>query len=172
MKEKQLSFFGLERNEKNIILPKDILYFLSIIIILSISFAYIAGVYIGRKYSKKKYLSEKSLTLAKKDISSSCVFSKEVRDSSKEKEKVEKKVNQQGKKIILKKYVIQVATYRNKRLAQKEKKLLEKRGYPVILSRKGKYMVIFVGKFSTKEEAQKKLKYLKSRYKDCFIRRL
>jgi len=172
MKEKQLSFFSFEKNEKNIVLPKDVLYFLSVIIILSISFAYIAGVYVGRKYSKKKYLSEKSFTLAKRDISSSCVFPKKVRNFSKEKGEVEKKGNQQRKKAILKKYVIQVATYRNKTLAQKEKKLLEKKGYPVILSQKGKYMVIFVGKFSTKEEAQKKLKYLKSRYKDCFIRRL
>jgi len=172
MKEKQLSFFGFEKNEEKIVLPKDILYFLSVVIILSISFAYIAGVCVGKKYSKKKYLSEKSFTLAKKDTSSSCVFSKEVKNPPKEKKKVEKKGNSRRKKTILKKYVIQVVTYRNKTLAQKEKKLLEKKGYPVILSQKGNYMVIFVGKFSTKEEAQKKLKYLKSRYKDCFIRRL
>ncbi|OQX78786.1 MAG: hypothetical protein B6D56_08320, partial [Candidatus Omnitrophica bacterium 4484_70.1] len=113
--------------------------------------------------AKKSYFSSpKDIVLVKNKLEKkkgkSLSASKEISKTTKRKNKTE--------------YVIQVATYKNKKLAEEEKERLKKKGFPVILSRKGKYLVIFVGKFSTKEEAKQKLNFLKARYKDCFIRRL
>ena len=91
--------------------------------------------------------------------------------SLKKSEGVSRRENKK-KEILSGKYVIQVATYKNRRIAEKEKKRLEEEGYPVIVSQKGNYLVIFVGKYSTQEEARRHLRYLKNRYKDCFIRKL
>ncbi len=166
MKEKQLKFFHFQedKNKKTVVLSKDILYFSFIIIALGICFAYIAGVNRGKQLVKKEYLStSKDIILVKnepeKRKESNLSVSKEINKITKRKDK----------KI---EYVIQVATYKNKKLAEKEKEKLKKKGFPVILSRRGKYLVIFVGKFSTKKEAKQKLNFLKARYKDCFIRRL
>ena len=165
MREKQLKFFYSQedKNKKIVTIPKDILYFSLIIVTLSICLAYIAGVSRGRKIAKKSYFSSpKDIVLVKNKLEKkkgkSLSASKEISKTTKRKNKTE--------------YVIQVATYKNKKLAEEEKERLKKKGFPVILSRKGKYLVIFVGKFSTKEEAKQKLNFLKARYKDCFIRRL
>jgi len=166
MREKQLRFFHSQedRSKKIFIISKDILYFSLIIVALSICLAYIAGVSRGRKMAKKSYFSSSKDTILVKNK----LEKKREKNLSTPKE-ISKTTKKRKDKT---EYVIQVATYKNKKLAEKEKERLKKKGLPVILSRKGKYLVIFVGKFSTKEEAKQKLNFLKARYKDCFIRRL
>lgn len=69
-------------------------------------------------------------------------------------------------------YTIQLASYRTKTYAEKEAKELKKKGLlPLILS-KGNYIVLCVGNFSNKQEAQLLLSELKKRYQGCFVRRL
>jgi len=70
------------------------------------------------------------------------------------------------------KYLIQVATFMKENVANKEAKSLEKNGYPVLVAKKGKFIVVFVGNFKGTQEAQKNMKELKKKYKDCFLRRL
>ena len=165
MREKQLKFFHFqdEKNKRTITVSKDILYFSFIIIALSICLAYIAGVNRGRRLAKNYFLNSKDTILVNLNKSEK----KEKKNFS-----TKKTVSKVKEKKIKTGYVIQVATYENKKLAEKEKERLKKKGFPVILSRKGKYLVIFVGKFLTKEEAKQKLNLLRARYKDCFIRRL
>ncbi|MCM8756447.1 MAG: SPOR domain-containing protein [Candidatus Omnitrophica bacterium] len=69
------------------------------------------------------------------------------------------------------KYIIQVASYLKENVAKKEQEYLEKSGHPVMLSKKGKYIVIYVGEFNTKEEAENTKSILKKRYNDCFVKR-
>lgn len=71
---------------------------------------------------------------------------------------------------IQKRYAIQVASYNGNEQAQRTAKLLEKKGYPVFVSKKGKYIAVFVGEFTDKGEAQRNERLLKSTYKDCLLR--
>lgn len=70
------------------------------------------------------------------------------------------------------KYIIQVATYLKESTANKEVKKLESSGYPTFASRKGKFIVVFVGEFNDKQKAEEKMKSLKKKYNDCILRRL
>lgn len=69
-------------------------------------------------------------------------------------------------------YTIQVATYKTSSFAQKEAEKLNKKGFATMILQKGEYILLCVGKFLNKKEAELALKELKKKYQDCFIRRL
>jgi hypothetical protein len=69
-------------------------------------------------------------------------------------------------------YVIQIASYKNKSLAQKEADVLKKQGFAPLVMSKGAYTVLCVGNIANKEKASSLLSELKKRYSDCYIRRL
>ena len=67
---------------------------------------------------------------------------------------------------------IQVASFHKENTAHQEARRLEQNGYPVLVLQKGKFMVVYVGTFETKSEAEDNFQALKQRYKDCILRRL
>lgn len=69
-------------------------------------------------------------------------------------------------------YTIQLASYNNKAIAQKEYNALKKKGFSAVIIPRGKYAVLCVGNFSSKEGARALLNEFKKRYKTCYIRRL
>lgn len=69
-------------------------------------------------------------------------------------------------------YIIRLASYKSKSVAQKEAQELKKTGYKATVSAKGKFFVLTVGKFKTKETADSALSKLKTKYKDSYLRRL
>lgn len=69
-------------------------------------------------------------------------------------------------------YTIQVATFETATYAQKEAEQLRKKGFVTLVVPKGKYNIVCVGNFYSKETAKSLLAELKKRYQDCFIRRL
>ncbi len=69
-------------------------------------------------------------------------------------------------------YTIQVASYLTMQHAQKEAEALKKKGFTTLILSKGKYNVLCVGNFASKENAHSILGELKKRYQDCLIRRL
>jgi len=69
-------------------------------------------------------------------------------------------------------YTIQLASFNNRFNAQKELTALKKRGFSALILSGGKYVVLCVGNFSSKEKAQGLLSEFKKRYKSCYIRRL
>lgn len=75
-------------------------------------------------------------------------------------------------KEYIQNYTIQVATYQTKTYAEKEVNALRKKGFSALVSSKGKYNIVYVGNFSSKETAASLLLELKKRYRDCFIKRL
>ncbi|HDN85816.1 MAG: hypothetical protein DRP81_02710 [Candidatus Omnitrophota bacterium] len=173
MKGEQLKFFDFQENKRRKLsfsISLDTLIIFLIIVSFAIVFSYILGVERGKKLSPFGEERE-SQALILKPTKSVHEDTQNVRESLKKSERVSRRENKK-KEILSGKYVIQVATYKNRRIAEKEKKRLEEEGYPVIVSQKGDYLVIFVGKYSTQEEARRHLRYLKNRYKDCFIRKL
>ena len=69
-------------------------------------------------------------------------------------------------------YTIQVASFEQKKSAQKEAERLSDIGYEILIVPKGKHSIVCVGKFAKREEAKDFSSKLKSRYNDCLIRRL
>lgn len=87
---------------------------------------------------------------------------------------IEKKdtVEQPKIKETIHNYTIQVASYQNKRYAEKEAERLRKKGLSPLILSKGKFSVLCVGNFSNREIAKSLLSKLKEHYRDCYIRRL
>ena len=69
-------------------------------------------------------------------------------------------------------YTIQIATYSARDGAEKEMVKLRQKGLSPLVVKKGSYNVVCVGTFNNKETAKSLLTQLKSKYRDCYIRRL
>jgi len=72
----------------------------------------------------------------------------------------------------IKKYTIQVATFGKDDFARQEEGRLKGQGYQTIIKSSGQWRVLCVGSFSDKQEAEATLRKLKSKYHDCYVRRL
>lgn len=69
-------------------------------------------------------------------------------------------------------YTIQVVTYRSEERALKEISYLQAKGYvPRMISLKG-YSILCVGQYANRKEADRDVKSLKTRYKDCYLRKI
>lgn len=69
-------------------------------------------------------------------------------------------------------YTIQIGTYKARGGAEKEMAKLRKNGLSPLVIKKSGYTVVCVGAFKNKETAKSLLSQLRSRYRDCYIRRL
>lgn len=70
------------------------------------------------------------------------------------------------------KYTIQVASFERDSFAKKEEDSLKIQGYKTILKTSGRFRSLCVGSFNDKQEAEAILRKLRTKYQDCFIRRL
>ncbi|MCM8831552.1 MAG: SPOR domain-containing protein [Candidatus Omnitrophica bacterium] len=94
-------------------------------------------------------------------------------NNEKDKKKEDEPIKNFAKEISQKnKYVIQVASYQNETIAKNELEKLKQQGYPVFISKKGKFIAIFVGEFSNKDTAKKYQQALQKIYNDCLLRTL
>ena len=75
-------------------------------------------------------------------------------------------------KIVDKGYTIQVASFKKDTYAQKEAMALKNDGFEIYVIPKGKHLIVCVGKFAKKSEAELLSNKLRKRYKDCLIRSL
>lgn len=69
-------------------------------------------------------------------------------------------------------YTIQVITYKEGPMVEKEMQRLREKGYHPFVIPHGNLRQICVGKFESRSLAEKALIRLRRRYKDCFIRRI
>jgi septal ring-binding cell division protein DamX len=69
-------------------------------------------------------------------------------------------------------YTIQVASFKKRSSVEKEAKKLKNKGYEVLIRQKGKWVVLYVGKFNNKKEAEMLRKKLEKEYGKCLIRSL
>ncbi|MFH0731872.1 MAG: SPOR domain-containing protein [Candidatus Omnitrophota bacterium] len=81
------------------------------------------------------------------------------------------KPKQEPVKPAVSDYVVQCAAHASKAGAEKEKALLVNNGYQALVIESGKYFVVYATGFSNKEQAKAACEKLKSKYKDCFVRR-
>ncbi len=69
-------------------------------------------------------------------------------------------------------YTIQIITYRSEDRALKEVALLQAAGFQPKMITKGGYSLVFVGQYANRKEAEKDLRSLQTRYKDCYLRKI
>jgi hypothetical protein len=69
-------------------------------------------------------------------------------------------------------YTIQVASFKNKTAVEDEAKRLKKKGYETMIIPKGNWIILCVGKFGNKQQAQPMWQELRKKYSDCVIRKL
>lgn len=100
-------------------------------------------------------------------------FSKVEQNTAPSQIKVIQMVSEQyGNNPDVKRYFIQVATFQKDEFAKKEESNLKSQGYKTTIKTSGQWWVLYVGSFNDKQEAEILLKKLKSKYHDCYIRRL
>lgn len=75
------------------------------------------------------------------------------------------------KEIVKGTFIIQLATFAKKGLAEKEMANLKNKGYQSFLASSGKYYLVCLGSFSDKEQAKVVLAKVKTIYKDAYIKR-
>ena len=69
-------------------------------------------------------------------------------------------------------YTIQVASYKDMKFAQREAANLKARGWETQAIQKGSYVILCVGNFATRQEADDFARRLRPTYKDYVVRRL
>jgi cell division septation protein DedD len=69
-------------------------------------------------------------------------------------------------------FAVQVVTYRQRPLAQREMQRLQSRGERVFLAMTDGHTRVLIGPFDSKGDARSKSAQLRSRYRDCFVRTL
>lgn len=161
MKGKQLYLFGFHKNDDKastrpkIILPLDTLILLGVIVILIFTLLFSLGVEQGKKVVLDSKNKEKDL-ISPKIFKDSVTIIPDLKEAT----------------IEEKKYHVQVASFRKKNSAREEAQSLENDGYPVMIARKGNYLVIYVGAFKNELEAKSNFKNLQKKYKDCLLKKL
>jgi cell division septation protein DedD len=86
---------------------------------------------------------------------------------------IAKAISSDVAKVAATGFTVQVASYKSERFAQKEADALKKKGYSdVYVMNKGKFVILCVGKFTSKDGADKLTKKLRNNYQDPVVRRL
>lgn len=173
-RQSRLQKYRLPYRVLTINLSNEKLVICAIIFIMSLIIFFSLGVEKGSKLARAPWEGKYESTLAgqyelrpKEEIPALVVSLKKDQTSiiESKKEKVAKSEEQ-------KKYIIQVATFRQYELAKKEADKLKRQGYQTLIFTKGKFSEICVGGFKLKDQASEHLMKLKKVYRDCFIRRI
>jgi len=69
-------------------------------------------------------------------------------------------------------YTIQLAAFKEKRSAEEELSKLERDGYGAGIKKSGGYYQVYIGGFIKEKEAERALRNLQKRYKDCYVKKL
>lgn len=187
-----MDLFGVDegktdlKKRNKVIIPLDTLVLLMVVVVLLLTLVFSLGVERGRRIvANTNNAGDEAGTAdtgnftamaADRNLAAAPAEVKEEKSASVEQKIIEEKppaaasqrLNQQQDK----RYIIQVATYVKEAIALAEAEQLKKQGYAVSVSKKGNFIVLFIGEFTDREQAQKNMQVLRNKYKDCFIRRL
>ena len=73
---------------------------------------------------------------------------------------------------FLQRYTIQVVSFAKKEIADKEALKLTAQGFDAFVLKKGKYSILCIGRFASRDQAGKEQKLLRKKYNDCLIRKI
>ena len=69
-------------------------------------------------------------------------------------------------------YTIQAASFAKKEIADKQASTLTSQGFDAFVLVKGKYSILCIGRFASRDQAGKEQKLLRKKYNDCLIRKI
>lgn len=148
-----------------VILPLDILILLSVIAILLFTISFSMGVERGKKVALKSGKTKEELIKSQSRNENTIIIRNENRNAETPSRAADR--NEKDKNS----YHVQVASFKKENSARKEVERLESNGYPVVVMKKGNYVVIYVGGFENEKEARSNFKNLKKKYKDCIFKK-
>ncbi len=175
MRQAQFSLFEDKKKQNGIYLSLEKIYIFSILLILAVLAAFIAGVKRGKHQVNKKE--------TKKGLYAQPVDNKIVTDKNpvtrenkvsgistvRPKKKLEIKTPAVKNQAF---FSVQLASYLKKEVARIQAKKLKKKGILPILRNRGKYLILYAGRFSEKGKAEKLAKTLKKQFSDCMVVKL
>ncbi len=170
MEKRQLSLFEeISKEKRKITLSIDKLYLFFILLTIALIGSFCLGVERGKHLSLKleNTKAQENIKLQKKVLTKEDLAPQKIIKQPTEREEKERLEKDRKEGF----YSIQLASYKRKEIAEIEAKKLKKKGLEPILLKKGKYLILCVGKFGSKEEARKLLTNLRRYYSDCFIRK-
>ncbi|MBI4436949.1 MAG: SPOR domain-containing protein [Candidatus Omnitrophica bacterium] len=138
--KKRSSFFQTQDPREHISFSFDALLLTILLLVMCVVIIYATGVEIGRQAKSPLSRRTEDRPIAKT---------------------VEKPV---------KKFTIQVASYQEKKVAEREVERLRKQGVEAFLITSGKSVALCIGAFETRGSADRAVAELQKRYKDCFVR--
>ena len=171
MSGKQLYLFSHHKdNEKGnnrpkVILPLDTLILMSVIAILLFTISFSMGVEKGKKIIQGKEKVKEGVASSTLSQDTAKIKSKDIDETTKANQGKKEEVREENDS-----YHVQVASFKKENSARKEVQRLEDNGYPVVVMKKGDYLVLYVGGFENKGEAKNNFKNLKKMYKDCIFK--
>lgn len=171
MRGKQLYLFSHHKDNAGgssrsmVILPLDILILLSVIAILLFTISFSMGVERGKKVALKSGKTKEELIKSRSRNENTIIIRNENRNAETPSRAADR--NEEDKNS----YHVQVASFKKENSARKEVEKLESNGYPVVVMKKGNYVVIYVGGFENEKEARSNFKNLKKKYKDCIFKK-
>lgn len=181
MKDRQLNLFRQENGageirKRNIVsFSLDTVILCAVVVVLLVIVSFSLGVERGRRLASSRQLPEdiyKSFAVSPEPVSVAVVAEPAAMPEAEPVIIDEEEVKKIEEKESQKRYIIQLASYLKESAALEEAKQIKKQGFSVSTSKQGKYIVLFVDNFNEIGPAQKAMKKLREKYKDCFIRRL
>lgn len=189
---KQLHFFRSEENagsskRKIVAIPLDTIILLGVVFLLLFILFFSLGIERGRTMPCRPDSQEvNSVTTKETNViipvsqntglevvpeKKYALSSPSVSDVSKTKEDTAKKIEEDKRREVLgKKYAIQVVSCTKENSAQEEVKKLQRQGFPAYAAKKNNFIVVYVGVFNDKVQAERHMEVLKKTYKDCILR--
>ncbi len=165
----------------SVTLSLENLVIVGIFFVMSIVFAFSLGIHRGMKTgiitqtAVQNLPSEKSVTHKAVVVPSANKEAQNINSSATIKKTAPLKINppvvvpkQDINEGIQNAYTIQVASYKTRESAQREALLLKNKGYDIFVVPKGNYVILCVGKFAGKSQADVLLGKLRKSYKDCY----
>jgi len=145
-------------------LPQDTLILLGVIAILLFTISFSMGVERGKKVALKTGKAGEELKSPSRSENTTII-----KNENRNAETPSKAADRdEGDKNS---YHVQVASFKKENSARKEVERLKNSGYPVVVMKKGDYVVIYVGGFENEREARSNFEGLKERYKDCIFKK-
>jgi len=147
--KKRSPFFQSPGKQEQVSFSFDTLLLCILLLVMCVVIIYATGVEIGRQ--ARSPLSKKTVMkpLEKKMV---------------------KVLKETPKSTTVKKFTIQVASYQEKNVGEREAERLRKQGMDAFLLPGGKRFALCIGMYETRGAADLAASELQKRYKDCFIR--
>ena len=168
MRQAQFSLFEDKKRQKGIYISLEKIYILSILLILILLTAFIAGTERGkRQINKTEKVNPNNVQILDRDR----FIEKKAEDNiDKAPQMTSGKTNPIVKNRAF--YSVQIACYSKKDVAVIQAHKLKNKGITPILRNKGKYLILYAGEFQTRNKAEKLKKELKNFFSDSIIVKL